>query len=406
MKQILNIYKKGIKHNKIIIVATYLLIASIVWLNRTNLFNLLGLEKDVAIHTVIEALFYLSMAISLIALFVIVIMIVRTPREANSIRNKLLGIGLKNELGETPRLVGKYFDDTTNNGQIYKFENNNLSIADFESKTHRLEPVLDSRINRYEYDKDTKYTLVYCMPMKYVAPKTFEFSDEFLHDVINMLVVGATGTGKSYFLKILLGKIASQNKDVSITICDFKKSSFAQFKYSDNYFGYTASPRGIKSVYQEFKERLNANDEERNKQIKVLLIDEYGALLSSLDKRQTEEIKSMISEMLFMGRSLGIRVIIGIQRADAEFFKSGARDQFKAILALGNISKEQKQMLFTDYKDKMIDNNGLGEGYLHIDGEQGLQRIKVLKLSDYDEYLISGYIEKATSDNRVTVALS
>lgn len=235
------------------------------------------------------------------------------------------------------------------------------------------------------------------MPMKYVLPKLFDFASYYLHDAINMLVVGATGTGKSYFLKMLLAKMALHNPNASITICDFKKNSFSQFEELENFYGYTESPKGIRAVYKEFCKRLIANDDERNNQSKMLLIDEYGALLSSADKREAEEIKAMVAEMLFMGRSLGIRVIIGIQRADAEFFKSGARDQFRAVLALGNISKEQKQMLFADYKDKMTDNNGLGEGYLYIDGKQCLERIKVVKASSYEEDLMNGYIENAMS---------
>jgi hypothetical protein len=62
-------------------------------------------------------------------------------------------------------------------------------------------------------------------------------------------------------------------------------------------------------------------------------------------------------------------------------FARSARDQFKAILGLGNLSKEQTQMLFSDYKDKMLANNGVGEGYLLIDGE-GISRVKVVGVKD------------------------
>ncbi|MDR2571240.1 MAG: AAA family ATPase [Oscillospiraceae bacterium] len=386
--------RSKVKH---IIVAAYLLIAIVIWQNRVNMFNSLELDKSLAIYETAETLFYISTATTLILLLMLLIIILRNPLKADRMRNKLLSIGLRNESGETPILVGQYPDSAVDNGIVYKFENNNISISDFISKESRLETVLDGNIYSYEYNNGTKYILVYCMPMKYVTLKLFDYTNEYLNDVINMLVVGSTGTGKSYFLKILLGKIASYNQDVKITICDFKKSSFTQFKYSNSFYGYTYAPKGIRAVYKEFCERLRSNDEELNKQIHVLLIDEYGALLSSLEKREAEEIKGMVAEMLFMGRSLGIRLIISIQRADAEFFKSGARDQFKAILAMGNISKEQKQMLFTDYKDKMADNNSLGEGYLFIDGKQSLERIKVQKVSDYEEYLISGYIERAMS---------
>lgn len=91
-------------------------------------------------------------------------------------------------------------------------------------------------------------------------------------------------------------------------------------------------------------------------------------MISAQDKKDADTLKSMVGGMLFMGRSLGLRVVIGVQRADSEYFKVGARDQFWAILALGNISKEQKLMLFADEKEKMTALCGIGEGYLLIEG--------------------------------------
>jgi hypothetical protein len=78
-----------------------------------------------------------------------------------------------------------------------------------------------------------------------------------------------------------------------------------------------------------------------------------------------------------------MRIIIAVQRADAEHFKAGARDQFKAILAFSDLSREQKQMLFADYKDKMAERNGLGEGYLLIDG-QDIERVKIAPITDFE----------------------
>jgi len=209
--------------------------------------------------------------------------------------------------------------------------------------------------------------------MRHYVPLPFETS---------LLVVGRTGSGKSFFLRLLSAKIALNIPNVSITICDYKKSSFAQFSGLPNFYGYTDVPNGIRAFYREFSERLAANDAQRNKQVKVLLLDEYGAMIQAQDKKESDELKTMIGNMLFMGRSLGIRVIIGIQRADSENFKAGARDQFGAVLGLGNLSKEQKQMLFTDYKDEMNEANGIGQGYLLVDGQSGIRRVIVPKITN------------------------
>lgn len=198
------------------------------------------------------------------------------------------------------------------------------------------------------------------------------------------LCVGATGKGKSYSLMIMLGKIAKYEPNAHFVVCDYKKASFGWLQGSAGFYGYTAVTDGIETVYQEFKQRLELNDSNRNAQRVICLIDEYAAFVYSLSKKVAEEVKSKISEMLMMGRSLGIHLIIGIQRADAEFFKGGTREQFSAVLMLGNLSKEQKLMLVPDYRDEMTAINGRGQGYLLLDG-QGICRVQVPRVTDVDK---------------------
>lgn len=194
--------------------------------------------------------------------------------------------------------------------------------------------------------------------------------------------VGATSSGKSYALTMLLGRIAIHEQNACVIIvCDFKNASFNFLSGSAGFYGYTNVLDGIDIVNQEFQERLRLSDESRNRRKIILLIDEYAALIGSLPKKDAEEVKQKISNMLMMGRSLGVHLIIGIQRADAEFFKSGSRDQFGAIIMLGNLSKEQKTMLVPDYRDQMNQNNARGEGYMYLDGK-GLYHIKVPRVRD------------------------
>ena len=198
------------------------------------------------------------------------------------------------------------------------------------------------------------------------------------------LCVGATGAGKSYALALMLGKIAKYESAARLVVCDFKKASFGWLDGRDGFYGYTTVADGIDAVYHEFQQRLELNDNTRNAQRIVCVVDEYAALISFLDKKAADEVKRKIAEILMMGRSLGVHLIIGIQRADAEFFKSGARDQFGAVLMLGNLSKEQKQMLAPDYRDEMTATNQRGQGYLLLDG-QGICRVQVPRVTDVDK---------------------
>jgi hypothetical protein len=64
----------------------------------------------------------------------------------------------------------------------------------------------------------------------------------------------------------------------------------------------------------------------------------------------------------------------------------GGRDQFGAILALGNLSREQRLMLFPDFREEMTETNGRGQGYLSLDGDvEGLKRVLVPSVTDFDK---------------------
>ncbi|MBE6814371.1 MAG: hypothetical protein E7522_02860 [Ruminococcaceae bacterium] len=325
------------------------------------------------------------LSIALVSL-TILIELLRNPLGKKKFDKAFKKIGLKNHLNEYPELISSKKDKHKEHGIIYTIKNKGISIVDFDNKTHSLETALNLKIYKLDFGKTTKKIKIYAVPYKYNTPLIISSDStctNFVENMINLLCVGATGTGKSYALLTILG-LFSQNPTSTIVICDYKKSSFSQFESTKNFYGYEDVANGIKSVYKEFSERLQENNQERNKNRVILLIDEYGAFISSQDKKTAEDFKSMIGNMLFMGRSLGIIILIGIQRADSsEYFKGGARDQFRTILAMGNLSKEQKNMLFYEYKDKLSHNNSLGEGYLLVDGK-GVERIKIAPIKDIE----------------------
>ena len=182
-----------------------------------------------------------------------------------------------------------------------------------------------------------------------------------------VLSVGGTGSGKSYFLSLLMGKIATHIPDSLLFLCSFKNMDFRDFADCPRHWAYEACSKGLNTFYESFQARLNGVDMTTNR--KFLVFDEWAAFVLSQDKKVSEEVKRKLSTLLMMGRGVQHHVILGLQRADAQLFPLGGRDQFGAILALGNLSKEQKLMLFPDSHDDMTAVNRRGEGYLSLDGE-------------------------------------
>lgn len=194
-----------------------------------------------------------------------------------------------------------------------------------------------------------------------------------------MLIVGNTGSGKTYAEKLIVGVVAKDLQNVQLTICDFKGQDFREFKGLPRYYGSKQCMDGLNAYYTDFQQRQEEKDNSNNP--KILLFDEWGAFILSREKKEADTMKSRLSELLMLGRSFNFHVIVGLQRADSSHFLSGARDQFSATLGLGNLSKEQKQMLFSEYKDNMIDDCGRGTGYFLRDG-QGIARCVVPTISD------------------------
>lgn len=219
----------------------------------------------------------------------------------------------------------------------------------------------------------------------------------------HMLLTGSSGTGKSNAgLWLLSGLLNSAS--IKAFICDFKDGKEWRFlkKYPYFYSGENCVD-GIREFYKQFK---NASD--NDKKFHLLLLDEYPALITYLtmqDKlnktKLAIEVQSMVSEILAMGRSLKCGIWILAQRPDASLFANGSRDNFMIQIALGNISREHRQMLFAgcDLPSEKIYK--AGEGIMFADG-LGIREVKYPLLNDVEKWkfiiskqLLDGALEDA-----------
>ena len=204
------------------------------------------------------------------------------------------------------------------------------------------------------------------------------------------LICGSSGSGKSYALMYLLKQLLDE--DVCLFLLDPKNSS--DFKFLEGYKHYYSADecyQGFKNYYEIFTQARKTMKADRRY---VLVCDEYPAFILQLKAQDTlnktkmaSKILSINSELLMLGRGVGkgFGVWTICQRPMASVFQEGSRDNYMVMISLGRLSKETKQMLFSDEdipEDAIFEK---GEGLLLADGK-ALTEIKFPYIRNIEEW--------------------
>ena len=192
------------------------------------------------------------------------------------------------------------------------------------------------------------------------VPVTVDFSS-----VPHMLIVAPSGSGKAYLLTYILGQIAK--KSVKLILADFKGIDFIEFNDCRNYYKHNSVGEAVDCVFDELQNRMaNASVNSEYEPI-YLCIDEWSGFLSSLAvKKEQDNYKQKLANILMLGRGANIFIIMSLQRADSTYITG--RDNFGNVVGLGTLSKESIAMVFNDNKE-MIEPKSRGKGYLQTDGK-------------------------------------
>lgn len=91
----------------------------------------------------------------------------------------------------------------------------------------------------------------------------------------------------------------------------------------------------------------------------LLVIDELAALVASLtDNKQKNHFFALLKQLMFMGRSAGITVMIGIQKPMADYLPTSIRDQLALRIVLGRkTTKSIRKLVFDSSEDTSISLN-------------------------------------------------
>lgn len=295
-------------------------------------------------------------------------------------------VGLKTRNNKYARLVSVCNDPNKKHGKIYRVRNYHISMDDFDKK---LTPKSATKFCIYamEFNRNASQTILYVLDRKYVKPTIVSPDDEAIgnisiNHITNALIVGATGTGKTVATKVIMKKIVKFQPEAQIWILDYKNADFRAFKNCAHYYSYTDVEQGLNDYYFAYKKQQSTGIAGAPN---YLIMDEWASFILSVDnKQQRDLLKKRASELIMTGRNYLYIPLFGQQVAMSDLYPEGARANFKMIISMGNISKEQKSMLFSEYKEQMTESNKTGEGYLFIDGQPRLEKVK-FEVKDFNK---------------------
>ena len=192
------------------------------------------------------------------------------------------------------------------------------------------------------------------------------------------LIVGGTGTGKSYLIFYLIKEILK--KDYGLGIIDPKISDLTKL-------GSVSKNNLVVYEKEDIIDLLNVVTYEMDNRYKkmlstsenfgkdyvaygmkpyFLIFDELLAFISTLDNKENKEVMSKLTNIVVKGRQSGVFVIFATQRPDTDVLSGKIRDQLGLRIALGKLSNEGYRMIFGDTNTAFKDLNEKGVGYYQI----------------------------------------
>ncbi len=195
-----------------------------------------------------------------------------------------------------------------------------------------------------------------------------------------------SGSGKSYMEHQLLGRLieAEQARGGEYYFADYKgDDTFSYLQGYPHYYSYKDTLKALDIVHARLMARQSGEDTSRY--TTTLIWDEYMAQalnLLSTDKKSAAVVMGKISEILLLGRSLSVRLVVACQRPDALAFPAGSRLNYGVVVVLGAAVRSIYEMLLPDHMEQIKGRQfSRGEGVVLLQGSE-LRLIKVPMIRD------------------------
>lgn len=238
------------------------------------------------------------------------------------------------------------------------------------------------------------------------------FIDKFnVVPIHHMLLVGQTGTGKTYALFSLIMQLINKDNDPVIYFADTKnagttalgkiiapdKTASSLDEIIELLEKFNIELQSRKSVLETaLSENVDNDYSDINLSPQIFIFDEFAdfhLLLKSQKKEIRDRVDSLLSTIVLQGRQLGFFIWITMQKSDATLIPTYLRDNLVLKIVLGNAEKTTYQTAFGISADIPNYNYSRGQGVYTYPGLAN--KPKICSFSYLDFNIIKAFKENA-----------
>ena len=244
-----------------------------------------------------------------------------------------------------------------------------------------------------------------------IKPLTELQLDRFNHfelkDLNGVLIVGSSGSGKTYLLQQLIMQGLIKGWDISII--DYKRTYQLFQDVCDVSFKIDDIISCLEKALDELHHRQEVMEVylKRNPNIlaidcgfkvRVLVIEEYLALVNSgIDKKTLDRIEKMLLELITTGRQMNISLIMCMQVSSSQTLNTSIRANLPVKICMGNANRTILETLFgVGNAPKIPTKLDKGEGLATYDFD--IFPIKVPTL-DFDSFELIDFINQKRNNS-------
>lgn len=180
----------------------------------------------------------------------------------------------------------------------------------------------------------------------------------------HILIAGETGSGKSSMLRNILVTLIQAKKpsELRLYLADCKKSEFSIFKKVEHVQCVLSNPKDIRKMLIKLKAELDERSDltdvfevphiddlpkEHRKPYIIVCIDEFVML------RKDQKIMDILTEIVAVGRTLGVFAILSMQRPSADILDTSVRANLTVRMGFKVADKTNANIINTAGAEKI-----------------------------------------------------